>query len=153
MEVRNSLAQWRAKRGLGASQLAAEAGISRPTIYAIEAGTYLPNTSVSLKLARILGTTVEELFQLEPEGQASAETAEVFVLGDAESMPPGQPLRLCTVNRHVVAVPAGARRLGAAVHGCHSARAHSWRKARRQRESRDPWQQLGKPGPHPDRRL
>lgn len=106
MEVRNSLAQWRAKRGLGASQLAAEAGISRPTIYAIEAGTYLPNTSVSLKLARILGTTVEELFQLEPEGQASAETAEVFVLGDAESMPPGQPLRLCTVNKHVVAVPA-----------------------------------------------
>jgi len=106
MEVRNSLAQWRAKRGLGASQLAAEAGISRPTVYAIEAGTYLPNTSVSLKLARILGTTVEELFQLEPEGQASGETAEVFVLGDTESMPSGQPLRLCTVNKHLIAVPA-----------------------------------------------
>jgi molybdate-binding protein/DNA-binding XRE family transcriptional regulator len=106
MEVRNSLAQWRTKRGLGAAQLASEAGISRPTIYAIEAGTYLPNTSVSLKLARILGTTVEEIFQLEPEGQASAETAEAIVLGDTETMPQGQPLRLCTVSKHLVAVPA-----------------------------------------------
>lgn len=105
MEVRNTLAQWRAKRGLGAAQLAAEAGISRPTIYAIEAGTYLPNTSVSLKLARILSTTVEDLFQLEPEGQVSAENAEAIVLGDIKSMSPGQPLRLCTVNRHLVAVP------------------------------------------------
>jgi molybdate-binding protein/DNA-binding XRE family transcriptional regulator len=106
MEVRNSLAQWRTKRGLGAAQLASEAGISRPTIYAIEAGTYLPNTSVSLKLARILGTTVEEIFQLEPEGQAAAETTEAIVLGDMEAMPQGQPLRLCTVNKHLVAVPA-----------------------------------------------
>ena len=106
MEVRNSLAQWRTKRGLGAAQLASEAGISRPTVYAIEAGTYLPNTSVSLKLARILGTTVEEIFQLEPESQASAETAEAIVLGDTETMPPGQPLRLCMVNKHLVAVPA-----------------------------------------------
>ncbi len=106
MEVRNSLAQWRTKRGLGAAQLASEAGISRPTVYAIEAGTYLPNTSVSLKLARILGTTVEEIFQLEPESQASAETAEAIVLGDTETMPPGQPLRLCMVSKHLVAVPA-----------------------------------------------
>jgi molybdate-binding protein/DNA-binding XRE family transcriptional regulator len=104
MEVRNSLAQLRAKRGLGAAQLATQAGISRPTVYAIEAGTYVPNTSVSLKLARILDVTVEEIFQLEPEDHASAET-EAIVLGDTESMPQGQPLRLCTVNRHLVAVP------------------------------------------------
>jgi molybdate-binding protein/DNA-binding XRE family transcriptional regulator len=104
IEVRNSLAQWRAKRGLGAAQLAAQAGISRPTVYAIEAGTYLPNTSVSLKLARILDTTVEEIFQLEPEDRASAE-ADAIVLGDTESMPAGQSLQLCTVNRHLVAVP------------------------------------------------
>jgi molybdate-binding protein/DNA-binding XRE family transcriptional regulator len=105
MEVRNNLAQWRAKRGLGAAQLATEAGISRPTVYAIEAGTYLPNTSVSLKLARILGTTVEEIFQLEPEGHGSVASAEAIVLGDVESMPPGHPLRLCAVNKHLVAVP------------------------------------------------
>jgi putative molybdopterin biosynthesis protein len=106
MEVGNSLAQWRAKRGLGAAQLAAEAGLSRPTIYAIEAGTYLPNTAVSLKLARILGTTVEGLFQLGPEDDPSAEIREAIVLGDPESMPPGSPLRLCIVNKRLVAVPA-----------------------------------------------
>jgi molybdate-binding protein/DNA-binding XRE family transcriptional regulator len=104
MDVQNSLAQLRAKRGFGASQLAAAIGISRAMVYAIEAGTYVPNTAVSLKLARILDTTVEEIFQLDPEDKATAETAEAIVLGDPESMPPGQPLRLCSVNGHVIAV-------------------------------------------------
>ena len=84
--------------------MATAIGISRATVYAIEAGTYVPNTAVSLKLARILDTTVEEIFQLEPEAQATAETAEAIVLGDPESMPPGQPLRLCGVTVHLVAV-------------------------------------------------
>jgi len=108
MDVQNSLAQLRAKRGLGASQLAAAIGISRATVYAIEAGTYVPNTAVSLKLARILDTTVEAIFQLRPEDQPVAETAEAIVLGDPESMPAGQPLRLCRVNKHLVAVPPEA---------------------------------------------
>jgi molybdate-binding protein/DNA-binding XRE family transcriptional regulator len=108
MDVQNSLAQLRAKRGLGASQLATAVGISRQTIYAIEAGTYVPNTAVSLKLARILETTVEEIFQLEPEERALAETVEAVVLGDPRSLPPGQPLRLCGVNGHLVAVPSEA---------------------------------------------
>jgi putative molybdopterin biosynthesis protein len=104
MEIRNSLAQLRVKRGLGAAQLAAEVGVSRQTVYAIEAGTYVPNTSVSLKLARVLETTVEEIFQLEPEDQPTDATAEAMVLGDTESLQPGQPLRLCAVNDHLVAV-------------------------------------------------
>ncbi len=104
MDVQNSLAQLRAKRGFGAAQLAAAIGISRAMVYAIEAGTYVPNTAVSLKLARILDTTVEEIFQLEPEEQAKAETVDAIVLGDPESMPSGQPLRLCSVNDHIVAV-------------------------------------------------
>ena len=112
MDVQNSLAQLRAKRGLGAAQLAAEVGVSRQTIYAIEAGNYVPNTSVSLKLARILETTVEEIFQLEPEDQATDETAEAMLLGDPESMPPGQPLRLCSVNGHLVAVSPEPGRWG-----------------------------------------
>lgn len=106
MDVQNSLAQLRTKRGLGASQLATAVGISRQTVYAIEAGTYVPNTSVSLKLARILDTTVEELFQLEPEDRALPQTAEAVVLGDTESMPPGHTLRLCSVNGHLVGVPS-----------------------------------------------
>lgn len=104
MEIRNSLAQLRAKRGLGAAQLATEVGVSRQTVYAIEAGTYVPNTSVSLKLARVLETTVEEIFQLEKEDQPADTTAEAMILGDTDSLKPGQPLRLCAVNDHLVAV-------------------------------------------------
>lgn len=103
-EVQTSLAQLRAKRGLGATQLAAEVGISRQTIYAIEAGTYVPNTAVSLKLARILDTTVEELFHLEPEREVVDEEADVFILGETAALPKGQTLRLASVNGSVVAV-------------------------------------------------
>ena len=59
IEVQTNLAQLRAKRAISAANLATEAGVSRQTIHAIEAGLYVPNTAVSLKLARILGTTVE----------------------------------------------------------------------------------------------
>jgi putative molybdopterin biosynthesis protein len=108
MDVQNSLARLRAKRGLGASQLAAAVGISRQTVYAIEAGTYVPNTAVSLKLARILESSVEDIFQLKQEEQAVTETAEAVLLGDSESLPHGQPLRLCNVNGHLVALPSEA---------------------------------------------
>jgi molybdate-binding protein/DNA-binding XRE family transcriptional regulator len=106
MEIQNNLARLRMKRGLRASQLATEAGVSRPTIYAIEAGIYVPNTAVSLKLARILEAPVEDIFQIEPEVNVPAEVAEATVLDELKSMQPGQPLRLCSVNGHVVAVPA-----------------------------------------------
>jgi molybdate-binding protein/DNA-binding XRE family transcriptional regulator len=104
IEVQANLAQLRAKRAISAANLATEAGVSRQTIHAIEAGLYVPNTAVSLKLARILGTTVEELFQLEPEREVIEETAEVFILGDVASLRKGQPLRVATVNEHLVAV-------------------------------------------------
>lgn len=105
IEVSTNLAQLRAKRAVSAANLAAEAGVSRQTIHAIEAGLYVPNTAVSLKLARILGTTVEELFQLEPEQKVVEETSEVFILGEVASLPKGQPLRVASVNDHLVAVP------------------------------------------------
>jgi molybdate-binding protein/DNA-binding XRE family transcriptional regulator len=105
IEVLTNLAQLRAKRAISAANLATEAGVSRQTIHAIEAGLYVPNTAVSLKLARILGTTVEELFQLEPEQEIIEKTAEVFILGEVASLPKGQPLRVASVNDHLVAVP------------------------------------------------
>ena len=105
IEVRTNLAQLRAKRAISAANLATEAGISRQTIHAIEAGLYVPNTAVSLKLARILGATVEELFQIEPEQEVIEETAEVFILGEVASLQKGQPLRVASVNDHLVAVP------------------------------------------------
>jgi molybdate-binding protein/DNA-binding XRE family transcriptional regulator len=104
MDVQSNLAELRAKRGFTAAKLAAQAGISRQTIHAIEAGLYVPNTVVSLKLARILDTTVGELFQLEAECQQIDETAEAFVLGGKTSLFKGHPLRLANVNGHTVGV-------------------------------------------------
>ena len=48
--------------------------MSRQTIYAIEAGTYVPNTEVALNLARELEVTVDELFTLQ---QGSLEVARI----------------------------------------------------------------------------
>jgi len=104
MEVRTSLAEVRSKRGLAAKELAAKVGVSRQTIHSIEAGLYVPNTAVSLKLARFLDTTVEQLFQLEPELEEAEKAEEVFILGEASSLPKGQPLRLARVHGRTIAV-------------------------------------------------
>jgi len=111
-DIQNNLAQLRTKRGLGAAQLAAKVGISRQTVYAIEAGTYVPNTAVSLKLARVLDASVEEIFQIEPEQKEAEDIVEAIVLGKLESMAPGQPLRLCFVDKLLVAVPTESEGLG-----------------------------------------
>ena len=105
MEVRTNLAQLRARRGIGAAQLANQVGISRQTIYAIEAGTYVPNTKVSLKLAQALDTTVEELFQIDVEDVTREEILEAAVVGEAEALEPGQLLRVCSVGKSIVVVP------------------------------------------------
>ena len=65
MAIQNNLAQFRQKRGLSAIKLAKEIGVSRQTIYAMETGTYVPNTLLALKLAQVLEVTVEDLFRLE----------------------------------------------------------------------------------------
>jgi molybdate-binding protein/DNA-binding XRE family transcriptional regulator len=104
MEVKTNLAGLRTRRGMSAAQLAAMTGISRQTVYAIEAGTYVPNTAVSLKLARVLDTSVEEIFSLEADENAAEEIAEALVLDSCGGIEPGQPLQLCKVGHKVVAV-------------------------------------------------
>ena len=59
----------RLARGLSQAQLAAQAGLARQAIGAIEAGLYVPNTLVALSLARALGCGVEALFTLVEEDQ------------------------------------------------------------------------------------
>lgn len=48
-------------------QLAEAAGVSRQTVNAIESGKFVPSTVLALKMARIFGCKVEEIFQLEDE--------------------------------------------------------------------------------------
>ena len=65
MELHNTLAEHRKQQGYTQARLAELAGVSRKTINTIENRVFVPSTVLSLKLARILESTVEELFQLE----------------------------------------------------------------------------------------
>jgi putative molybdopterin biosynthesis protein len=104
MEIENRLAAVRQKRGVAAAQLAKMAGVSRQTIYAMEAGTYVPNTALALRLARVLDVRVEELFALPDDAVPPAmRTEEVAVLPGPEKLEAGQAVQLCRVDRRLVA--------------------------------------------------
>jgi molybdate-binding protein/DNA-binding XRE family transcriptional regulator len=103
--VENRLAELRKQRGIAAAELARTAGVSRQTIYAMEAGNYVPNTAVALKLARILESTVEELFRLAPEAPAAAPAERAELICGRDRFP-GTPLELCRVGGRLVGVPA-----------------------------------------------
>ena len=60
----NRLREERARRNLTQADLATLVGVSRKTINTVENGVFIPSTTLALRLARALGTTVEELFQL-----------------------------------------------------------------------------------------
>ena len=99
-KITSNLAALRKRSGLSAARLAAEAGVTRQAIYAIEAGTYIPNTLVSLRLAQVLGVSVDQIFQLAQS--ASAEVAEL--LGPTSGASPGAALQLARVDGRLIAV-------------------------------------------------
>ncbi len=66
-EIGSNLRKIRVVKGLTQAQLAEAISVSRQTINYIEAGTYCPSTKLALQLARILETTVEELFFLKED--------------------------------------------------------------------------------------
>ena len=63
--MKNRLRVARAEVRMTQQQLADAAGVSRQTVNAIESGKFVPSTLLALKMARIFGMQVEELFQLE----------------------------------------------------------------------------------------
>jgi molybdate-binding protein/DNA-binding XRE family transcriptional regulator len=101
--VVNALALFREKRGLSAAELALAIGVSRQTVYAMEAGDYVPNTAVALKLARVLQTTVEELFRLTQAGvlpDAPCQTVSMIAGGAGHA---GERVQLCRVDNRLTA--------------------------------------------------
>ncbi len=106
-KIQNQLAAVRKGRGIAAAELARRVGVSRQTIYAIEAGTYIPNTEVALHLARELEVSVEELFSLQREKPAKVESLAADVLAAAPPLK-GQPVQLCRIGTRWVGVPVGA---------------------------------------------
>ena len=63
--MKNSIKVERAKKDMTQQDLAEKVQVSRQTINSIEAGKYVPSTVLALKIARIFGVSMEEIFELE----------------------------------------------------------------------------------------
>ena len=62
MPLENNLKEHRARLGMNQQQMGAAAGVSRQTISQIERGDYSPSVTLALKLSKICGVTVEDIF-------------------------------------------------------------------------------------------
>ena len=114
--MENRLAEIRKSRGVTAVELAHRVGVIRQTIYAMEAGTYLPNTELALLLAQALEVSVDQLFSLAPGSPQATESLSVQMLtasqsGAAQSndnLAKGHPVQICKVGSQWVGVPVSA---------------------------------------------
>lgn len=65
MRVENRVREFRlARGGLTQQQMADAVGVTRQTIIALEKGEYNPSLLLALQLARLLETSVDDLFAL-----------------------------------------------------------------------------------------
>ena len=65
--MKNNIRVARAERRMTQQQLADSIGVSRQTVNAIESGRFIPSTVLALKVARLFGKPVEDIFILEDE--------------------------------------------------------------------------------------
>ena len=63
--MKNNIRVERAIKEITQAELAAQVGVSRQTIYSIESNKYIPSALLALKIARVFGKAVEEIFHLE----------------------------------------------------------------------------------------
>lgn len=63
--MKNNIRELRKALGYRQEDIAVILGVTRQTINAIENQKYNPTLELAMKLAKLLGTTVEELFILE----------------------------------------------------------------------------------------
>ena len=65
--MKNTIKVERAKKNWTQEDLALKIGISRQSVNSIETGKFIPSTVLALKMAKVFGTTVELIFQLEKD--------------------------------------------------------------------------------------
>jgi molybdate-binding protein/DNA-binding XRE family transcriptional regulator len=97
----NDVRRKRQAAGLSQQALATRCGLTRQAINAIEAGHYAPSTTVALRLARVLGCTVEALFRL-PE---AAPHVEAEFLGEIPSAAGRTRCQVARVGARLLAHP------------------------------------------------
>ncbi len=67
-EFTTKIKEYRAKTNMKQDELAAMVGVRRETIIRLEKGQYNPSLKLAMDIAKVFGTTVEELFVFEDEG-------------------------------------------------------------------------------------
>ena len=67
MPLYNHLKEHRARIGVNQQELGAMVGASRQTISLIERGDYSPSITLAIKIARVFGVPVEEVFRYEED--------------------------------------------------------------------------------------
>jgi putative transcriptional regulator len=68
--VKTRIRELRAKTGLTQEELAQQVGVRRETIVFLEKGKYNPSLKLAYRVARALGSTIEEIFTFEDEDLA-----------------------------------------------------------------------------------
>lgn len=63
--MKNLIKVERARHNMSQKDLADELGITRQSVHAIETGKFVPSTVLALKMARLFGLRVEDIFALE----------------------------------------------------------------------------------------
>lgn len=63
--LHNSIKVQRAIRDLTQADLASMAGVTRKSVNAIETGRMVPSVVLALKIARVLGVSVDSIFSLD----------------------------------------------------------------------------------------
>jgi len=66
--LENKLRTYRKERGYTQASFAEELGVSRQTINAIENEKYNPSLELAIKISRLVGEPVQEIFYLPKDG-------------------------------------------------------------------------------------
>jgi putative transcriptional regulator len=62
--LKNTIKVQRAMKDWTQEELARRIGVTRKTVNTIENGVYVPSTVLALKMARVFGVRVEDIFRL-----------------------------------------------------------------------------------------
>ena len=68
MPLYNHLKEYRAKLNVNQQEMGALVGACRLAISQIERGDYSPSVTLALKIAKVCGASVEEIFEYEEDG-------------------------------------------------------------------------------------
>ncbi len=69
MPLYNHLKEYRVKINVNQFEMGQLVGVSRQTISLIERGDYSPSVTLALKIAKVLGASVEDIFYYEEDNK------------------------------------------------------------------------------------